>query len=442
MDSGESRGFVWEEFLFGVLSALKNVNSKEGKMAKIGWLKLLGLALIVGLVPLLAACGGDDDDTTTTTTAPAATATSTVSKEPIKIGFIWPYTGFAAGYGPRGEEAIRMRLDEVNWEVAGRPIELITADEDVLDASLTLERVKKLVEQDKVDIIIGPLFGSSQEAIGPYAAGANTVNISIHACSYALGLTGSWFCLPGSSESIATPFGEYIYDDLGYRTITTIAPDYIFGHMLIEAVADGFEARGGTITQQQWVPLGTTDVLPYATNLDDADALVMWLVDNDLMNLLGNYDSLGQDKPVMMINGLFDEHMPNFGPTLIDLVESTGNITGYMQWTWQVDNPASATFVQAFESRFGRKPTGNHSGAYVAISVALEALKATNGDTSHDALQAAILGLDLQTPHGRTTFAPSGMAQTDRYVVIPVFEDGRYAWKPIKTYTSVRDSRD
>ena len=395
-------------------------------MAKMAWLKLLGLALIIVALPLLAACGGDDKE-----------------KGPIKLGFIWPYTGFAADYGPRAEDGIRLKLEEINYEVDGRPIELIIADEDVLDASLTLERVKKLVEQDQVDLIIGPLFGSSQEAVGPYITEAQTPAIQIHSCSYALGKAGSFFCSPASSESLSTGLGDYLYDDLGYRTITTVAPDYIYGHQLLGTASDAFEARGGKVIQKQWVPLGVVDMLPYATNLEGADALVTWLTPNDMVTFLGDYQDIGQDMPIMMVHGLFDPFMKDFGPTIQELVDSTGEVTGFVGWTWLVDHPKSAEFVNNFDAKYGRKPSVDASNSYVGAEIAVEALKAADRDTSYEALRQAILGLDLETVLGHTTFADSGIASTDRYIVKPtVLEDGRHTWQPIKTLTNIMDPRD
>src|SRR5688572_29421018 len=89
---------------------------------------------------------------------------------PVKLGFIWLPTGVAADYGPEGKQAIELRLEQAGYTVAGRKVELVIGDEDALDATVTLDRVKKLVEQDRVDLLLGPLFGSSQQAVGPYLA--------------------------------------------------------------------------------------------------------------------------------------------------------------------------------------------------------------------------------------------------------------------------------
>ena len=390
-----------------------------------GRLTLLGLALVAGLLAFLAACGAEED------------------RGPMKVGFVWPFTGFSADYGPRGEEGIRLRLEEADFEVEGRAIELIIADEDVLDASLTLERVKKLVEQDEVDVIIGPLFGSSQEAVGPYINEMQVPAIQVHGCSYALGEGGSFFCSPGSSESLSAGLGQYIYEELGYRTLTTLGPDYVYGHQLLGTTTDAFEALGGEIVQQQWVPLGTVDMLPYATNLEEADALLTWLVPADMVSFLNGYQDLGRDLPLVMIHGLFDDFMKDFGPTIQELEDSTGEITGFVGWTWLVDHSVSAEFVENFEERWGKKPTLDHSNAYVAADIVIEALKATDGDAGFEALREAILGLDLDTPIGQLTFADSGMASSDRYIVKPtVLDDGRHTWEPIETLTNIKDPSD
>jgi len=75
------------------------------------------------------------------------------SAKPLKIGAILDFTGPAAMLGPLFKDGIVMALEENKNQVAGRPIELI-AEDTAGDPAVSLEKARKLVERDKVNIII------------------------------------------------------------------------------------------------------------------------------------------------------------------------------------------------------------------------------------------------------------------------------------------------
>ena len=96
-----------------------------------------------------------------------AFAAETTKGKPIKIGAFGPMTGAAAEIGPKVKNAITLRLEEAKWQVAGRPIELIFQDEGGGDPAFAMAAVKKMVEMDQVDIIIGPLNTPMTMAVAP-----------------------------------------------------------------------------------------------------------------------------------------------------------------------------------------------------------------------------------------------------------------------------------
>jgi branched-chain amino acid transport system substrate-binding protein len=355
--------------------------------------------------------------------------------EPIRIGIQAPYTGVGADHGPLVEEGVRLLLEQNNWEVAGRPIELVIGDEDGMDPSVTLERTKKLVEQDNVDILIGPIFGSNQLAVQPYLTEQQVVDISVHYGSWDLRKSGNFFVWPGTNYSSTLPVADFAYDEMGYRKLTLMAPDYDFGHELMASVIDKFAEKGGTIIQEQWVPLGTVDMLPYLTALDkDADALVIWLLTDNLISLIDQYHALELDIPVILIFTLREWTLQELGPK-IDGWYCVGD------YTWRIDSPTNREFVDAYEKAYEEKPNTTGASAYSAAMIAIEALKVTKGDTSLEALRKAILALELDTPQGRVTFTDNGFAESDRILMKVMQVDGRWVYDVLKTY-HVKDPRD
>jgi len=84
--------------------------------------------------------------------------------EPIKIGVLLPFTGAIADYGPLCKDGVELRFEQANYQVAGRPVKLIIED-DATDASIALEKAKKLVEVDRVGLVIGPIMSSMAMAL-------------------------------------------------------------------------------------------------------------------------------------------------------------------------------------------------------------------------------------------------------------------------------------
>jgi len=376
------------------------------------------LSMIVAPFPLLTACG------------------QSAEQGPIRIGIQAPYTGVGSDHGPLVEAGVRLLLEQNNWEVAGRPIELVTGDEDGMDPSVTLDRTRQLVEQEQVDILIGPIFGSNQQGVAPYLAEQQVLDISVHYGSWDLVQSGNFILWPGTDYSSATPIGDFAYSEMGYRNLSIMAPDYIFGHTLMAGPMEGFTRLGGTVLQEQWVPLGTTDMLPYMTALDPgADAVVVWLLTDNLVSFVDQYNALGLETPVIFVYTLREGTIQDLGPQ-IDGFYTLGD------YTWRIDTPTNRAFVEAYERAYNEKPNTTAVSAYSAAMVAVEALRATHGDTSLAALREAILGLELDTPQGRAHFTANGIALTDRELMQVRQVDGRWVYEVVTTYPAVRDPRD
>ena len=88
-------------------------------------------------------------------------ATKAVAEETVKIGALLDFTGPIAALGPLFKNGIVYALEEVDYTVGGKKVELIVED-TASDPTVALEKAKKLVDRDKVRVIIGPLMGDQQ----------------------------------------------------------------------------------------------------------------------------------------------------------------------------------------------------------------------------------------------------------------------------------------
>jgi len=310
------------------------------------------------------------------------------SAEPIKIGALLDFTGVVADLGPRFEAGIKLRLEEANYEVAGRPIQLLLEDGGT-DVNISLDKAKKLIERDKVTVMIGPLMGGIQLGLAPYLAEQRVLNFSLINIEFPiLEKHNNWIGYPGSTYSAYRTMGYYAYDELGYRTMMTSGSDYAAGYSYLGGVADAFKEGGGKIVDQQWVPLGTLDFNPYLVATKNADAVAIFFASAGAVGrYVTQHRGLGVKVPVIV----------------------TDISTGLEE---------------------------------VDTSIILAGLEATGGDASFDKLRPAILGLQIETPQGPTSFTPSGHAVVNRYIFEVKYINGRYVLDPIKMYPNQVDPRD
>ncbi len=402
--------------------------------------KVLVAAIGVLAVMVLVGCGGGETSTTASTAASGSTETTAAetatsaqpTKASITVGVLVPQTGFAANYGPEAQQGIDMALAEMGVD-SGVEVKIITADEDVLDASNTLERLKKMVETDGAQIVIGPVFGSSQQAVAPYLTQAKIPWFSFLGASKDLaGSGGTAFVWPGADQLTAGPLGDYAAKTLGYKKIATLAPDYAYGHDSITGATDTFTAAGGKVIQQQWVPLGTTDMLQYATKIDkNADALLMWLVPSDAASFVKEYRNLGVKIPLLMFLGIFDPTFQEVGDLLV------GEI-GLNEYNPNLDNARNTAFVQSYKAKYNAIPNQTTAFAYTVMENIIQGVQKSGGKTSVEDLRAAMNGMALDTVIGPATYSPDGIASSNRYIVKAAqAADKTYIWDPIETYENV-----
>src|ERR1051325_11599316 len=76
------------------------------------------------------------------------------SKAPIRLGHLNSFTGGIAYAAEISLNAMNLYFDSINWTVADRKIEIIKED-DQFNPQVGLQKAKKLIESDKVDLLVG-----------------------------------------------------------------------------------------------------------------------------------------------------------------------------------------------------------------------------------------------------------------------------------------------
>src|SRR5574341_1666184 len=193
------------------------------------------LCILGGVVGLIAPIGG-----------PAGAATG---KGAVKVGFLAPLTGPFAQPGKAMEEGFTMYLDEIGRSVAGRPVELIIEDDEG-KPQVSLTKVRKLVEHDKVHMLGGNLLVNAEYALHPLLESLQTPMVfpQLRTDDVAQRRPSKFAMGTGPSLSQPShPFGEYAYKVLGYRKVAGVGLDYAFGYEVLGGFQKTFEDLGGQV---------------------------------------------------------------------------------------------------------------------------------------------------------------------------------------------------
>jgi branched-chain amino acid transport system substrate-binding protein len=336
----------------------------------------------------------------------AAFALGAGAQEVLKIGLLATLEGpFAAG-GQDGMRGAELAVKEKGGVVAGKKIELVKASSDA-KPDVAVNATRKLVEQDKVQIMVGPLSGSEGIAVKDYSKsqpGVTFINGSSGAQATTLvNPSPNFFRFNTDGAQWMVGLGEYAFKDKGYKKMALIAEDYAFPYSQVQGFMVGYCKAGGRVTHKAWVPLGAKDYSSVIAKLpDDVDALLVVLGGADAVNFLTQYEQAGGNKPMVGGSITVDQTVLNFkGKRRESLLgtPSAGPIAD------SYDAPAWKKFVADYKANFKDGfPTPSLFAYvyYLNMRAALEGLEAVKGDLSDGQAKyrAALSKLVLNAPAG------------------------------------------
>jgi branched-chain amino acid transport system substrate-binding protein len=258
-----------------------------------------------------------------------------LGQEPIKIGLISTLSGTYAQPGADSQNGAVFYLEKIGYMMGGRKVELIVEDEEASPAT-ALTKARKLVELNKIHILIGPLLTNCAYAVQPYQESKKVPALLIaSADDLTQRKRGNWSvrtCF--SSSQPMQPFGEYAYKVLGLRKIAVVAADYAFGWEVVGGFHKSFEDAGGKIVQKIWFPITTADFSPYLTQVRrDADAMFSQMGGKSAVVLNKQFMEYGLKERMASIGlmQITDESiLPTMGDEALGIITS-GNYSGVLE---------------------------------------------------------------------------------------------------------------
>ncbi|HME43332.1 MAG TPA: ABC transporter substrate-binding protein [Syntrophorhabdales bacterium] len=360
-----------------------------------------------------------------------ATGAQAAEKE-IRIGFITDLTSMLSINGISMRQAAILAMEEVGYKVAGKPAKLLVEDE-ASDPAIAMDKARRLVETDKIALLLGPFHGGCSSAVAEYVNRTRTPNLS---CSYSVPdeaqAKAHWTWAPfGTNNQIGYAGGVYAAEASGYRTATTMSIDFAAGRAFVEGFMAAFSERGGKAVQDQWIPMGTKDIAPYITGLKQADVLVPWFAGVTVTAGVRQIREFKVNMPIVFPQCQF----PAFPKQLAEIGDAGVGMVSPEMYVWTIDTPKNKKFVEAYQKRWGELPTSNSGSTYMTMQLVFEAFKKTGGDTSPTALAKALDTANVEGFVGPIRFA-DGRVGIGNYVIHKVVKVGNdYRTEVLTKYT-------
>jgi branched-chain amino acid transport system substrate-binding protein len=312
---------------------------------------------------------------------------------PVRIGMVNPLTGILSALAASEVEGAKYAVERLNKKngILGRPIELLVED-SANDVGTGVQKTRKLIERDKVDVILGDVNSGIAYAMSQVTSelkvfhivpGGHTDPITGADCKWNV------FRICNTTSMDAAAITGELFKRFG-KKFFFITPDYAYGHTLQDNFIRNLKALGGEY-QAELLPINTSE---FSATLIKAKAYKPSVLLNNMgglaqINCMKQFTQFGMQKEMALGGALFELETVKAVPA----DAQTGSWA--MEWWWNQPNvPEVAPFVADFRKATGKTPSARHWFGLVAIeSVRLGAEKAQSLDGPK--LSLAIEGMEL-----------------------------------------------
>jgi len=327
-------------------------------------------------------------------------------EEPLRIGVVLSYSGPYARLGQEITRGMELYLERVNLQAGGRRIQLLKEDEEA-DPAVALRKVRKLVEQDRVDLLAGIILSSSAYAIRDYVNEKQIPLIIANAA--ANGITRERrspyiFRTSISAWQQHYPMGAWVAKNIG-KKVFLLALDYAFGKEATAAFKESFLQAGGEVVAEVYSPLGSTDYSAVISRIAAArpEGVHAVLSGSDAVIFMRQFTQFGLNRTVQLaVSGeVTDESV------LEAIGEAALGAKSGDHWVYTLNNTANKEFKQAYRKKYGGVPNHFAVRGYDAMQFIVNAVQDVQGDVSNKRkLLEAFKSAKIISPRGFVQMDP------------------------------------
>ncbi|HEU4518201.1 MAG TPA: ABC transporter substrate-binding protein [Microvirga sp.] len=344
------------------------------------------------------------------------------AQEKLKVGLILTLSGPSAVLGQQARDGFQLAVKDLGGKLGGRDVEVIVTD-DELKPDVAVTKVKGLLERDRVDFVVGPIFSNVAVAIHKPVVDAGTFYISTNAGpSNLAGKSCSpyFFATSYQNDQNHEVLGK-VAQDRGYKRVYLLAPNYQAGK---DALAGFKRHYKGEVVEESYVPLNNLDFQSELAKIASLkpDAIFTFMPGGMGVNLVKQYRAAGLADRIPFLSAFTVDES-----TLPAQQDAAIGMLGGSNWAPNLDTPENKRFVAAYEAAYGSVPGSYAMHAYDTALLIDGAVKAAGGTANKDQLRAALKKAAFKSLRGDFKFGPNGFPVQDFYLVKAAKRpDGRF----------------
>jgi len=303
---------------------------------------------------------------------------------PIKIGAVLDITGAGASLGVPERQALELLSEQLEAKggINGRPVELLIEDNQSTEDGAA-KAMTKLVDQEKVDLIIGASRTGPSLAMKSIAESSEIPMISL-AANQKIVDGSKWVFKTAQNDRVVIERMVGYMDQQGYKTIGLARDASGFGEGVQEMFDEIGKESGVSVKATERFAPDATDFTAQMVNLRNAgaDVNVIWGIPPAAGLAQKAYRQLGIKTPVMQSHGIGNQvFLDTSGAAADGLIAPLGRLVVAGQLP--ADDPQKETietFIADYTEKFGKGPSTFSGHAYDAWMLAVNALTEVGSD--------------------------------------------------------------
>lgn len=343
----------------------------------------------------------------------AACGVCTATWADVKIGFSGPLTGGQAVVGQEQLDGFMLALDLLGNKLGGQTVTVLKEDDQV-KPEVGVQIVRKFLERDKVDALVG--LGYSNVLMANLQRIKDAGTVAIVTAGAPAPMAGAE-CAPNMFSTLAQNdgFGEAIgklMTDKGYKNVYIMVPNYQAGKDMVVGFKRFYK---GKIVGEAYTQVNQTDYSAELTQLQMAkpDAVFVFFPGGMGVNFGKQASQSGMVGKIPFYSTFTVD-----GVNQAALRDAAVGFVSANIWDASLESPANIRFVKAFQDKYKRVPSGYAASAFDAANLLDIAVKKVNGNVKDQKAFAAAVkaaGSEIESVRGPFEFNRNNMAVQNYY---------------------------
>lgn len=354
-------------------------------------------------------------------------------QKPVKVGLLLPLSGVFTVIATEVKRGYDLYMD-LHGKEAGRAIQTVV-ENDELRAQVALLKFRKLVEQDRINVLAGLFDATVAEALRLPVQDAKLPTLVVTGPQRDLMLHKNpyLFRLSFSNAEYGQSVGRWIQEN-GFKRLMIISPEYTSAVEMVDSLVSTLKPGSIEIVSRIQTKMGEPDFSPYFAQVRSIkpDVVYGWAAGADAIRFVQQWKTFGLDKVAQLVgpSGLTDDSL------LAQQGDAALGIVTNSYYTPSLQAPSNTEFVKAYRAKYEGKPPGGFTvvGWDVAQAI-VKAVAQTKGPVKADEFIKTLRQVRFDSPRGPLTLDSATQDAIQNYYILQVTkEGGQLGKKVIKVY--------